>query len=418
MNVLLDNLNNILWLLVIVLIIFIGCYFTIKLGGIQFRIFKMIRLLFKKNNNYEINGFKTLMFALAGKIGVGSISGIALAIYLAGPGILFWIWAISILAIPIVYAEVYLAMKYRNKYIGGPSYYLKNGLGNYRFGLIYSVLIIICSTFGFISIQANTVTRSLINVLDINPLAIGIILSIIVSFIVFGGIKKIVVVTSKIVPIMSILYMFLVMLVIIKNIGCIPNIFYIIINNAFNYRTFGVGLLTTMIIGIQRGIFSNEAGIGTGAIAASLVSSDDKVSQGYIQMFGVYITSFLICTGTGIMIILANYGVININDPNGIEIAMWAFNYHFGNIGNILLIILILLFAISTILSVYYYGEVSLNYLNYNNLLIFRLIILIVIILGSIFKATFIWQFIDVFVAILIIINMYAIYKLRHEIKK
>ena len=167
MSVLFYDLNNILWILVIVLMIFIGSYLTIKLSGIQFKLFKMIRLIMK-NNSGEINAFKALMFALAGKIGVGSISGIALAIYLAGPGIIFWVWIISILTIPIVYAEVYLAMKYRDKYSGGTAYYLKDGLNNYKLGLVYSILIIFCSTFGFISIQANTITKSITTYFNIN----------------------------------------------------------------------------------------------------------------------------------------------------------------------------------------------------------------------------------------------------------
>ena len=417
------NLNNILWILVIIVMVLIGGYLTLKLGGIQFRLFKMIKLLFKKNNsNSEITAFKTLMLTLAGKIGVGSISGIALGIYLNGPGVLFWIWIISFLVIPIVYAEVYLAMKYRiktnnNEYNGGVAYYIKNGLNNYMLGFIYSILILFCLFTSFICIQSNTITKSLVWVLNIKPIIIGILLAIIVAFVIFGGIKKIVAVTSKIVPVMMIIYLFLVIFVLIKNITVIPAVFKVIISDAFNYKAFNGGFLATMIIGIQRGIFSCEAGIGTGAIAASAIQDNDMVSQGYIQMIGVYITSFLICTGTGILVILANYGAVNITDPNGIEIAMLSFNYHFGNIGNILLILLIILFAISTILSVYYYGEVSLNYFNNKYVLFLRCILLLVVVLGSVFSATYIWQIIDLVVAILSIINIYAIYKLRNKIK-
>ena len=412
-------INNVLWVIVIILLLIISLYFLFKLKGIQFRIIKIIRELLNNNNKY--NCFKTMMLTLAGKIGVGSISGVALAIYLAGPGTLFWIWFISFLVIPIVYSETYLGMKYREKnkkeYNGGPAYYIKNGLGNYRLGLIYSLIIIIAYVIGFVSIQANTITKSIINIINIRPIIIGIILSIITSFIIFGGIKKVVDTTSKIVPIMTILYMIMGIIVIINNIDIIPNIFKIIINDAFNYRTFNIGFFSSMIMGIQKGIFSNEAGIGTGSIAASVNQDNNLISNSYIQILGVYVTSFLICSITGIIVLISNYGTLNVGDPNGIEIALYSFNYHFGNMGIMLLVVLIILFAFSTIISAYYYGEVSLNYFNKKNINILRVILLLVILFSSIFSSSVIWLFIDFFIAILAIINIYAIYKLRYEIK-
>lgn len=414
--------SNILWILVIILIIIISLYLTFKLKGIQFKIFKMIKELFRNNSKSEINSFKTLMLTLAGKIGVGSIAGVAMAIYISGPGTLFWLWFISLLSFPIVYAETYLGIKFREKnsnkeYSGGPAYYIKNGLKKYRLGMTYSIVIIITYIIGFVGIQSNTITKSLISIISIKPIIIGIILCIITSFIIFGGLKKIIDVTSKIVPIMTIMYIFLGLFVIIKNIDIIPSIFKIIINSAFDYKSFGVSFITMVIIGIQRGIFSNEAGIGTGSIAASVNQDNNIVSSSYIQMLGVYITSFLICTITGLMVIISNYGILNISDPNGIEIALFSFNYHFGNIGNILLVILIILFAFSTILSAYYYGEVSLNYFKKKNINILRFLLIVMVLLGTIFSSTYIWIFIDINVSMLALINIYAIYKLRNEIK-
>lgn len=414
--------SNILWILVIILIIFISLYLTFKLKGIQFKIFKMIKELFRNNSKSEINSFKTLMLTLAGKIGVGSIAGVAMAIYISGPGTLFWLWFISLLSFPIVYAETYLGIKFREKnnnniYSGGPAYYIKNGLKKYRLGMTYSIVIIITYIIGFVGIQSNTITKSLISIINIKPIIIGIILCIITSFIIFGGLKKIIDVTSKIVPIMTIMYIFLGLFVIIKNIDIIPSIFKIIINSAFDYKSFGVSFITMVIIGIQRGIFSNEAGIGTGSIAASVNQDNNIVSSSYIQMLGVYITSFLICTITGLMVIISNYGILNISDPNGIEIALFSFNYHFGNIGNILLVILIILFAFSTILSAYYYGEVSLNYFKKKNINILRFLLIVMVLLGTIFSSTYIWIFIDINVSMLALINIYAIYKLRNEIR-
>lgn len=423
----LSIINDKLWIFISVLMIYTGIYFTYRLKGISFNIIKMIKELLKKeNNNTGITPFKTLMLSLAGRIGVGSISGIALAIYLGGPGTIFWIWFISLLSTPLTYAETYLGIKYReidknNNYIGGPSYYIKKTLKNHKLASIYSIVILISFITGFISIQSNTITKSITTIYNINSLIIGLILSIITLIIIFGGINKIVSTTSKIVPIMSLLYIGISLYITITNIGLIPNIIKSIISDAFNIKTFTSSFLPIMILGVQRGIFSSEAGTGTCAIAASTSNSNNPISQGYIQMLGIYVTSFLICTSTAIIVLTSNYKILNITDINGIEIASNAFKYHLGNIGNILLVLLIILFAFSTILTGYYYGESCLEYLNKQNkfnITILKIITIIIIFIGSFFSSTVMWKFTDLFIGILILINTYSIIKLRDEIKK
>lgn len=419
--------NEKIWIVITLLIFLVGIYYTIKLCFIQFNVIKMIKELFKKNRkNKGLSSFKTLMLSLAGRIGVGSISGVALAIYIAGPGTIFWIWFISLISAPLAYVETYLGIKYRDKdemdaYKGGPSYYIKKALNNYKLGAIYSILIIICYTIGFVSIQSNTITKAITGTFSINPLLIGIILGVITFAIIFGGIKKISNATSKIVPFMSIIYIGLAFYIIISNISLIPTILNSILKSAFNIKSFSAGFLATMLMGVQRGIFSNEAGIGTGSIAASSGESNDPSSQGYIQMLGIYITSFLICSATAIIVLTSNYKILNISDPNGIEIATSAFKFHLGNSGNIILIISILLFAFSTILSGYYYGESSLKYFfektNKKYIIILKIITVLVIFAGSIFSSTIMWKFTDIFIAFLAGINIYAMFKLRKNIK-
>ena len=417
----LNFINNKLWIFISVLIIYTGVYFTYKLKGINFNIIKMVKELLKKEKNTTgISSFKTLMLSLAGRIGVGSISGIALAIYQGGPGTIFWIWIISILSTPITYAETYLGIKYKDKNTGGPSYYIKKVLNKHKLASLYSIIILISYITGFISIQSNTITKSITTIYKINPLIIGVILSILTLIIIFGGISKIANSTSRIVPIMSILYIIISIYIIIINIDLIPHIIKSIINSAFNIKAFTSSFLPIMILGMQKGIFSSEAGIGTSAIVAP-TSNNSPISGGYIQMLGIYITTFLICTSTAIIVLTSNYRILNIQDTNGIEIASYAFKYHLGNNGNIILVILIILFAFSTILTGYYYGESCLKYFNKSNklyIIILKLITIIIIFIGSFFSSTIMWKFTDLSIGILILINTYAIIKLKNKIKK
>lgn len=354
------------------------------------------------------------MLSLGGRIGVGSIAGITLAIYIGGIGSIFWIFLISILSIPFVYAEVYLGIKYR-KNINGPVNYIEYGLGNKFMAVFYAIFIIICYIFGFVSIQANTVNKIISSSINLNGYIIPIILCIVILIIIVCGNKIISKVLNKLVPFMGLLYIFISFFVFIKNISIIPSIFKLIMNDAFNFRSFMSGFL----VGIRRGIFATEAGIGTSSMASGINDNINAKDYGYIQMIGIYITIFLICGSTIIIILTSNYNSLNIVDPNGIEIALFAFMYHFNNLGSIILTVLIILFAISTILSNYYYGEISIMYIfgNKRYLLLLRILTIIIIFFGSINNATYLWKTADIFIAILAIINISAIYRLRNKIK-
>ena len=415
----LSLINNNLWIFTTIVIVITGIYLTIKLKGIQFNVKKMLKSLKKKNNDTSgLSPFKTLMLALAGRIGVGSISGVALAIYVGGAGTIFWIWIISLISAPLAYAESYLGVKYKQHdgkhYIGGPAYYLKEGLKSPKLGALYAILIIICYVIGYMSVQANTIMKATYNIISVKPMLIGLILSIISALIIFGGIKKISNATSKIVPFMSGVYIFLALFIIFKNISMVGSIFNIIIKSAFNFKSFTGGFLATLLMGVQRGLFSNEAGIGTGSIAAASGNDSDPKSSGRLQMIGVYITSLFICTATAIIILLSSYSKLNLSDVNGIEIASYAFNYHLSDFGNIILSISIFLFAFSTILTGYYYGESSLKYLTNNKgIVILKVLTTLIIFLGCIMSPTIIWKFTDIFIGLIALINIYAIVRLR-----
>lgn len=419
----LENINSCIWAVATVIMMAGGIYFSFILHYPQFKLIKIFKSLKEKNKVNGISPLKTLFLTLAGRIGVGSIAGVALAIYLGGPGSIFWMWVIALISGSLAYAETMLSIKYKVKtkngeYGGGPSYYIKNGLNKKLLAFIYSAIVIFAYLVGFIPIQANTITKAVDGIVTVNPVFIGLFIALISLIIIFGGIKKISEATSKIVPFMTILYILLAFIAVFTNLDVMPKIFIDIISSAFSLKPFLSGFIFTVLVGVQRGIFSNESGIGLGAIAACASNSDNGCKSGYIQVLGVYITTIVICTSTALMILTAGYN-LNISNPNGIELTMFAFNYHFGSLGNILLITCILLFSFSTILTGYYYCESSFSFIlksfNKNYLKLFTFFS---VFLGSIISPTTIWQCIDILVAFLALINIYVLLKLSTEIKQ
>lgn len=421
-------LNKLVWLFASSLIIMSGIYFTVKLKFIQFRFDKMFKSLSIKNKNKEtINSFESLMMVLAGRIGVGSIAGIAVSIYYGGVGSIFWMWISSILGASLTFMETTLGMYYQKKdtkFIckGGPSYYIKYGLNNTFLGSLYAIIILISDIVGFISIQTNTITHSVQEIININEFIIGFIICIFVIFIIIGGAKRIAKFSSKMVPLMTLFYLFVCLIIIIINIEKIPTIFITIIKSAFEFKSIGGGILGSAVIGIQRGIFSSEAGIGTGAISSSATETTtdkEKLTQGYIQMIGIYITTFLICTSTAIVLLTVDISNLTFNNFNGIELTQMVFTKHLGVMGNYFIFLVILLFAFTTILSSYYNGESSLKYFiekPKKSLIVLKFITLLSIMFGSLASSEIIWDFIDIFVGILAIINIYSIIKLKDKV--
>lgn len=415
-------IDSILWATATIFIVYSGIYYTYKLKFVQFRFKDMIKNLFSKKTKGSISPFESLMIVLGGRIGVGSIAGVALAIYLGGVGSIFWMWIIGFISAPSAFAETVLGVRYQENdgavYKGGPSYYLKKGLNKKILSKIYSYIIIFSYIGGFLSIQANTIVTSITNYVEINPIYICIILTIISFYIIFGGVLKISKISTYLVPFMTIIYVLTSFIIIICNIGKLPFIFKNIFISAFNFKSLGFGIIGSMIVGIQRGIFSNEAGLGTGAIASSTVKIDLPAKQGFVQMIGIYITTFLICTSTAIVILTSDIG--NVSVLNGIEITQIAFINHIGNLGNLIVIISIILFSFSTILSGYYDGEASLKSLFPNikekYLLLLKFLTAIVILLGTITKANILWNIVNILTALLAIINIYAIMKLKKDV--
>lgn len=418
----LEIFTNSLWIVVSLIIFLSGLYFSIKLKFIHLNFRAMFRAINEKSDNKEsISAFKALMMSLAGRIGVGSLSGIALAVYLGGPGVLFWIWITSLICAPSTFVESVLATIFRRKdkgniYRGGPFYYMQDGLKNKKIAIVYALVILIAYLGGFLTMQVNTISRCMGEVVHIHPLIVGIVIALLTALTIFGGVKKIANTTSKLVPFMTIFYVFVCFIIIISKINLLPGVFINIINSALNFKTFGIGILTTLLVGMQKGIFSSELGLGTGSIVGAVADTKSPTTNGLVQTFGIHIENIILATLTVLIICLSNYQNILIIDPNGIELTLFSFGEHMGIWGPLFIVITITLFGLATVLTGYYYGESSLKYIKNANkfdLTILKIITLIVIVISSIASSNLLWQIIDISVGIIAIINTYALMKLR-----
>ena len=422
-----DLLNKICWAIATVLLIGVGLYYSFKLHGVQFRFKSMIKALIGSNKDSEgVSPFETLTLALAARIGVGSLAGIAIGIYNGGIGIIFWVWLSCLITIPNTFVESILAVLYRERdgkyFKGGPAYYISKGLHNKTFAAIYAIVITICYLGGFIAIQSNTMSASIQNFSGMPTYLSGIIISIISFLIIYKGLKQITKFTAKLVPFMGIGYLIICLIVVGLNIKDIPMLFLNIFKAAFNIKALGWGIISSIIIGVQRGIFSSESGIGTGACASGTSDTDEPSKQGLLQMFGVYFTTFVVCTSTAIIIISSKLDLSAYANSNGIEMVSDALNIHLGAISKIILLLAILTFAFSTIISGYYYGESNLKYLfkkiSNKTMLKVKFVVICIIMYGSIATPSTLWNVVDIGVGLLAIINVIAIFMLRRDVIK
>lgn len=416
-------ITSFLWSIAIVFLLGGGLYFSIKLKFPQLKISSLFKG-FHKDSKSSVSPFRSLTMSLAARIGVGSLAGVALAIYTGGPGTIFWIWVAGIITSVNAFCESYMGAKYQEKdgdaYKGGPSYYIKHGLKNKKLASLYAILIIISYIVGFMTIQANTITTSIHSTYGFSPIVIGIVLAFISGISIMRGLDEIANITSKLVPLMGIGYILLSGSIILMNLNKIGVVLMEIIMDAFSMKAIRGGILTTFVIGMQRGVFSTEAGLGTGAIASSCSHTNNKVNLGLIQVLGIYFTVFVVCTSTALLILTSDYTMLSFENMNGIELTQYALNYHLGRSGIIVLIVSVVSLAYSTIVAGYYYGESNLKYLIKNasktQINILKIVTIILLVIGSIMNATILWNIVDILVAILAIINMYVLMKLRKEI--
>ena len=409
-----EIINKYLWLLTSAIILLISVYLTIKENFPQLQWKKIFRSL-KNKSQSNITTLECLMMSLASRIGIGSIAGIALAIKYGGIGSIFWIWIITILISSISYVESYYGSKYKEKidniYHSGPHYYLYKELNNKKLSKIYAFLMFLAYGIGFITIQSNTISVVTTISTNFNIHIINVLIVLICIYCIYSNNKTKLV--SKIVPFMTFFYLILGLYVLINNIAMIKQLVIEIVICAFKSNSIKGGLIYTIIIGMQRAIFSTEVAIGTAAISSGMIESN-KEGQGYLQILGNYITTFIICTTTALIILTSNYNIYINEISNGIELTLHAFEYHFQTMGKVFINILIFLFAISTVISGLYYGQTSLKYLTKNHKInnFYKIFLILFILISTYINAKTIWTIIDILVSILCLINIYAIIKI------
>ena len=405
----LNDISSLLWLFNTFFLIIIAVFLTIYFNFTNFKVLKSVNKLSKED-------IKLLNLSLAGKIGVGSISGIAIAIIIGGKGSLFWIWISSLLFSIFTYLESKTGVIYRKDKIGGPFLYIRDELKNNKLSKIYSILIIFTFLFSFILIQSNTIIMTWNNSYMIDKKLILLILIIIISISINKGIKRISNLVSILVPIMSLLYILIGVFVIYKNIYLIPSLLIDIVTESIKIKSL---ISIPLIVGFQRSIFSNEFGMGTTSMIVALSSSKDYNKEYFFQVIGMYFISLVICTISAFIILTSNYNQLNISNINGIEIINYAFSYHFENYGLIISSIIISLFAFSTIITSFYYGDISIKFLfrNKNNT-VAKLIVIIVLISSLFIKPLNIWALVDITTALTTMINIYSLVKIRKKIKE
>lgn len=393
-------ISSILWFVTTLMIIFIGIYLSFYLKFPQLKVSNFVNL-FKKNDN---NSLKLLNLSLAGKIGVGSISGIAIAIIVGGKGALLWVWLSSIVLSIITYSETILGIKY-----GSPKEYMRYQLKNKKLSNIYSILIIIIYLVAFILIQSNTIIISFESTFNVDKIFIIVFLLLIIFLSINKDVNRISNIVSLIVPVMGFIYTIIGFIVIINHSNVIPSIIADILRDSFSFKSIST---IPIIIGFERAIFCNEAGMGTTSMIASLSKNKDYKVDTAIQVLGTYFISLVVCTISAFIILTTNYELFDINNINGIEIVTYAFYYHFDNIGPIILSLITFLFAYSTIITSYYYGKINLKRDTHS-----KFIVIIMVLVSTIIEPNRIWQFIDILISLVTIINLVSIFKLRKKLR-
>lgn len=411
-------LNNILWSYVLIAVLIgVGLYFTIRLRFAQFILFKdMFRETVTKDPSASpnaISSFQAFCVSAASRIGTGNIAGVAIAISLGGPGAVFWMWVIACVGAASSLVENTLAQIYKIKdgdnYRGGPAYYMQRGLNAKWMGSIFAVLTLFCYGFAFNAVQANTIADAL-HTYGANPLIVGIAIAALTAIIIFGGVQRIAHVAQYMVPIMAIIYLGIALFIMAKNLDALPAMFALIFKSAFGLeQAVGGGLGAAVMQGIKRGLFSNEAGMGSVPNIAAVAEVKHPVQQGLVQTLGVFVDTFLICTATAFMVLITN--AYNTPGAEGVQIAQIALTSAVGSWGSYFLTLSIFLFAFSSIIGNYYYGETNLEFLDTHPSVLFfyRVLAVLIVILGSIAKLTVVWNIADLFMAAMVLLNLTAV---------
>ncbi|WP_180074708.1 sodium:alanine symporter family protein [Acinetobacter sp. YH12116] len=432
-------LNTPLWDFLVIFLVGVGIFYTLITGAVQIRLFwrsiKAMRSSRKKGeDSYGITPFQALVTGLASRVGVGNVAGVAIAIAIGGPGAVFWMWFTAFLGMSSAFVESSLAQLFKvrdtsnQQFRGGPAYYITQGLKQKWLGVVFAVALILTYGFVFNAVQANSIISATSHAWGWNqanltvPMGafsfelswLGLVLVVMTAMIIFGGIKRIAKVAEKFVPIMALLYLVVALYIAVINIPIIPDIFRLIFSKAFEFDAaaggfFGAMVSMAMMMGIKRGLFSNEAGMGSVPNAAAVSDVKHPVNQGLVQMLGVFVDTFIVCSCTAIIILSS--GLYQNAGFEGVTLTQMALESQIGHWGDDFLAIILFMFAYSSIIGNYAYAEGNVQFINNNRkiMLIFRLLVLFMVYFGAIATVPLIWSMADLFMGVMATINLFAI---------
>lgn len=419
---LVGNINSFMYsYLLIYMLLGIGLYFTIRTGFVQFRMIpEMFRVITEKapvgkNGKKGISSFQAFTISAASRIGTGNVAGVATAIALGGPGAVFWMWCIALIGSASSFIESTLAQVYKvpekgGLFRGGPAYYMEKGLKKRWMGIIFAISITLCFGFIFNAVQANTISIAFNESFGVSRIVMGTLLAGLTAIIIFGGLRRIVSVTTYLVPVMAIGYIILAIIVMALNIQDIPAVFALIFKSAFGAEEMFAGMIGAAIMnGIKRGLFSNEAGMGSVPNAAATADVSHPVKQGLIQTLGVFIDTLVICTATA-MIVLTSDAYLSA-EAASINLTQTSLADSIGSWASSVLAITIFFFAFSSVIGNYYYGESNIEFIKNSPTFIniFRVFVVGFVFFGSVAKVQLVWDLADVFMGIMAFINLIAI---------
>ncbi|MDN6089783.1 MAG: sodium:alanine symporter family protein [Enterobacterales bacterium] len=437
---LVNQVNSLLWdELLIFLLCGTGIYYTLRLGFIQIRhfgsgfkaLFGGISLSGAKADKQGMSSFQAVATAIAGQVGTGNLAGPATAIIAGGPGAIFWMWVSSFLGMATIYAEAMLAQKFRSKdkngqVVGGPAYYIEKGLNCKWLACIFSVLVIIALGFIGNMVQSNSIAAAFNSSLGVPGWVIGIVLAVITGVVIMGGISSIASFTEKVVPIKAVFYLLGTLVILVHNAHYILPAFKSIFVAAFNPTAVlgggaGIAIQQAMRFGIARGLFSNEAGMGSTPHAHAVAKVERPEQQGYIAMMGVFVVCVIV-TLTALAIITSGMSMwelggktqtnfLGVFTGQGIAVTQQAYTYVYGYFGSLFISVSLFFFAFSTIVGWYYYGEMNIRYLFNSQRAVraYQLVVIAFIFIASFFKVELVWNMADMFNGLMVLPNLVAL---------
>ena len=416
-----NEINDILWTYILIIML-LGCavWFSIRTRFVQFRMLReMIILLSEsagkgKQGEKHVSSFQAFAITIASRVGTGNLAGVATAIAIGGPGAVFWMWVIALLGASSAFIESTLAQLYKirgkDSFVGGPAYYMKKGLKQPWMGMLFAVLISITFGFAFNSVQSNTICAAAEHAFGFNHTVLGGVLTALTLVIIFGGIRRIARVSSIIVPVMALGYVGLALVIVLLNITHLPEVISLIISHGFGWeQALGGGVGMALMQGIKRGLFSNEAGMGSAPNAAATANVTHPVKQGLIQTLAVFTDTLLICTCTAFIILFS--GAPLDGSSNGVQLTQQALTNEIGASGSIFVAVALFFFAFSSILGNYYYGEANIRFITAKKWVLhtYRILVSGMVLFGSVATLDLVWSLADITMALMAVCNLIAI---------